>query len=241
MVQAASLFFALLFVAVAGSSFAQTERREGHEPPVIRVSAEAVVTARPDQAQMEIGVVSQADTAAAAAAQNATRLDAALAELKKIVGDRGEIRTLSYSVTPNYRYPRDGRPTIAGYTVTNVVSVRTGDLPSVARLIDAVTQSGANTIQRLAFTLKDETRAQADALRQASAAARAKAEAIASGLGLRIIRILRVEESGTPVRPMLEQRTFMAARAEAAPPTPVEPGTVELRASVILTVEVAPQ
>jgi hypothetical protein len=34
-------------------------------------------------------------------------------------------------------------------------------------------------------------------------------------------------------------RTFAGASAEAAPATPIEPGTVELRAAVARTVEVA--
>ena len=45
-------------------------------------------------------------------------------------------------------------------------------------------QAGANNVNRLMFTLKDEQAAQLDALRTASAKAKVKAEAIAASLGL---------------------------------------------------------
>ena len=65
-------------------------------------------------------------------------------------------------------------------------------------------------------------------------------EAMAQALGLRIVRVLSAEETGTNViRPLAgEMQTF--ARAAAAPPTPVESGTIEVRANVTVTVEVSP-
>jgi uncharacterized protein YggE len=87
--------------------------------PAIRVNGEATVTAKPDQAEINIGVVTQASTGQAAATQNAQKQDAVLAELRKVLGTAPEIKTISYSLTPNYRYPRDGgQPTITGYTAT---------------------------------------------------------------------------------------------------------------------------
>lgn len=230
---------AVLSVLVLAASASAQEPAIPHRPS-IRVSAEATVSVRPDQAQLQIGVVTNADTAAAAASQNAARLDAVIADLRKVFGTRAEIKTVAYSVTPNYRYPREGgKPTIAGYTASNVVEARTGELAEIGRAIDVATQSGANTIQRLTFSLKDERKAQGEALAQAASSARAKADAIAAALGLKLGRILLAEEVGAPVRPMYE-RPMMAMRAEAAPmpPTPVESGTVEVRAVVTLTVEI---
>jgi uncharacterized protein YggE len=99
-------------------------------------------------------------------------------------------------------------------------------------------QAGANNVNRLVFTLKDELAAQLGALKMASAKARAKAEAVAAALGLKIVRIVSVNEGERLVQPIYRQA--MAARAEAASaPTPVEPGTVELRSTVSMTVEVS--
>jgi hypothetical protein len=108
----------------------------------------------------------------------------------------------------------------------------------VGKIIDMATQSSANRIQSLQFTLKDEQAVYIQALREAVAKARAKGEAIASALGLKIVRVLSVEEGGPVSRPVYAEG--MQARAAAPVQTPVEPGTIEVRARVTLTVEIAP-
>ena len=176
----------------------------------------------------------------APAADNAQRLETALAELRRALGSGAEIKTVSYSLNPDYRYPKDGgKPTITGYTATNVVRVTLNDLARVGQAIDAATRSGANQVHRLQFTLKDEQAAQSQALRAAAVKAKAEAEALAQALGLKIARVLSVVESSEGVQPIMRDVTL--ARAEAAAPTPVEPGTIEVRATVTLTVEIGAQ
>ena len=210
-------------------------------PATIRVTGEATITAKPDQAEIDLGVMTQAATGQAASAQNAQKQDAVLAELRKVLGAGAEIKTISYSLSPNYRYPKEGgQPTISGYTASNVVQVKTADLAQVGKVIDIATQAGANTVGALRFTLKDEEAALSQALRAAAIQARAKADALASALKLRILRVLQVDEGGQPIRPIFAEAAMLRARADAAPPTPVEPGTIEVRASVTLTVEIAP-
>ena len=210
-------------------------------PAMIKVTGEATINAKPDQAEINLGVLTQATTGQAAAAQNAQKLDAVLAELRKVLGTGAEIKTLGYSLSPNYRYPKEGgQPTIAGYTASNVVHVKTADLAQVGKVIDVVTQSGANTVDALRFTLKDGDAVRSQALREAAVKARAKADALASALKLKILRVLQVDEGGQPGRPIFAEALSMRASAGAAPPTPVEPGTLEVQASVTLTVEIAP-
>jgi uncharacterized protein len=208
-------------------------------PPSIRVVGEAVVNARPDQAQIDVGVVTQGQTAKAAATQNAQRLDAVLAELRRVLGANANIKTVNYALNPNYNYPREGgKPTISGYTATNTVRVTLDDLTAVGKVVDTVTQSGANQIYRLVFSLKDEQAVQAQALREAATKARARAEALAAALNVGIVRVLSAVENTGGVVP-LEHRELMARDAAVAKvETPVEPGTIEVRANVTLTVEI---
>lgn len=228
----------LVLVAICAVSAAAQEPNE-RLPPHIRTTGEAVIQATPDRSRIDVGVVSQADSSEAAAAQNATKLEAVLSSLRKLIGPSADIKTVSYSLTPNYRYPREGgEPTIAGYTATNVVRITLDDLTQVGKVIDAASQSGANRIQQLQFTLKDERPSQAQALREASTSARQKADVLANSLGLKIVRVLSVIESGPVVIPV---RDVGFARAEmAATTTPIEPGTIDVRASVTITVEVSP-
>lgn len=231
---------AVLFAAVVCVTAAAQEQRP--LPPSIRTTGEAVIALQPDRAQIDIGVTTQALTAQAAATQNAKQLDAVLADLRKALGQPATMKTVSYSLHPDMRYPREGgRPTITGYTAANVINVTLDRIEDVGKAIDAATKTGANTIHRLQFTLKDEQAAQSQALREAAARARTKAEALAAALGVRIIRVLSASEAEAQViRPMRDG--MMAARAGAVEsvPTPVEPGKVEIRGTVTLTVEVAP-
>ena len=235
------LMFCVLSVP-GGAALAQ-EPLDRTIHPSIRVTDEATVTVKPDQAEINIGVVTQAPTAQAAAAQNAQKQDAVISDLRKILGPGADIKTISYSLNPNYRYPKDGgQPTIAGYNASNTIQVKTTSLAQVGNVIDLATGSGANNIQALRFTLKDETVARTQALREASTKARAKAEAIASALGLKIQRILRVEEGGSTIRPMpmMEMNSAIAGMRSQQAPTPVESGSIDVRATIALTVEVAP-
>jgi uncharacterized protein YggE len=227
----------LIAAALAGSVVAQESADKMR--PTIRVTGEATITTKPDQAIIDIGVVTQAQTAQAAAAQNAQKTDAVISDLRRVAGSGAEIKTISYSLSPNYRYPREGgQPTIAGYIASNIVQVKMNDITQVGKVIDAGTQSGANNIQGIRFMLKDEQAARAKALSEAAARARAKAEAVASALGLRILRILHVEESG-PNTPIPIPMYARAEVAQAAASTPIEAGTIDVKASITLTVEVA--
>ena len=232
--------FAILAFLPGLASAQQIERQL--RPPSVTANGEAVITVEPDQAQIDIGVVTQARNAPDAAKENAEKLARVMGEIKKILSQGDELKTASYSLNPNYRYPQGGKPEIVGYTATNVLHIKTGNLQNVGKLIDTAMQSGANTIQRLVFTLKDEQNAQVQALRAASTKARSKAEEIADALGLKIVRILAVNEGERGVRPIIPpQARTVQADVMAAAPTPVEAGTIEVRSSVTLTAEVAPR
>ena len=225
----------IIFAGVASAQPTETRPR----PPSVTAQGEAVITAEPDQAQIDVGVVTQARTALDAAKENAEKLARVMSEVKKFLGKGDEVKTANYSLNPNYRYPQGGKPEIVGYTATNVLQIKTGALENVGKLIDAAMRSGANTIQRLLFTLKDEHSAQIQALRLASTRAKAKAEAMANALGLKIVKVLSVTENERGVRPIIMPQPRSAQmETAAAAPTPVEPGTIEVRSSVTLTAEV---
>jgi len=227
----------LLLAALASLACAQPAAQPTPRPS-IRTTAAATVSAKPDGVVVDVGVVTQASTAQAAAAQNASQLDSALRELKQAAGPAAQIKTISYALDPTYRYPREGgQPQITGYTARNVVEVSTDDLAQAGTINDAAMRSGANTIQSLQFTLKNDREAHAQALREATLRARADADAIAAALGVKILGVLSVEEGGvSPPRPIMMQAARMA---DAAAPTPVASGTIDIQATVALTVEIS--
>jgi uncharacterized protein YggE len=228
-----------IFLLLTSTAQSQQDKRRPRVPS-ITVNGEAMISAEPDQAQIDIGVVTQARSAPEASKENAERLSRVLTEVKKLLGKSDEVKTSGYSLTPNYRYPQGGKPEIVGYTASNTVRIKTNTLDLVGRLIDGAMQAGANNVNRLVFTLRDEQGAQLEALRQASAKAKSKAEAVAASLGLKILRIAAINEGERTIQPIYRQA--MAARGEALAaqaPTPVEPGTVDVRSTVSLTAEVS--
>src|SRR5262245_32987839 len=89
------------------------------QPPLssIRVTGDARVTAKPDRVLIDIGVMTRAALSQDAASQNARQTDSVLAAVRKVAGPTAVLRTISYTLNPNYRYhPKEGEPTIDGYT-----------------------------------------------------------------------------------------------------------------------------
>lgn len=231
----AKLSLLLITVLFPASSVAAQETNP-KLPPSINTTGEAVVSVQPDRARIDVGVVTQADTSQAAVSHNAAKLESTLKRLRGLLGADADIKTVSYSLTPNYRYPKEGgEPQITGYTAANIIRVTLDDLTKVGNVIDTATQAGANRIQSLQFTLKDEQAVQAQALREAARKARRKADTIASALNVKVVRVLSVMESGQASIPF---RDVAYARAESSS-TPIEPGTIEIRVSVSLTVEIS--
>jgi uncharacterized protein len=88
-------------------------------------------------------------------------------------------------------------------------------------------------------SVNDERTSRGEALRQAARNARANAEAIASGLGMKVGRVISLDD-GEPVRVIPFRPQMMQAQAEALRSvTPVEPGDVQVRAVVTITAELS--
>jgi uncharacterized protein YggE len=223
--------YVLLLPAVALAAVGETRPARS-----IEVTGEARVDVPPDLALADFGVVTQAETAEAAARENSSRMERVVAALRKTAGPDAQISTGAYSIRPVYTTPKErSEPRISGYNVTNSVHVRTKGLARFGALIDAAVQAGANQVQRLTFTLSDDSEPRRTALGRAAAQARDKAQSIAAALGLKAGRIQSVVEQDLGgVRPLVREAYAVQA---APPPTPIEPGAVEVRARVVLTIE----
>jgi uncharacterized protein len=211
-------------------------------PPLssIRVTGDAKVTAKPDRVQIDIGVTTRAAQSQEAASQNARQVDAVLAAVRKAT-PAAVLRTISYSLNPTYQYHSNGEePTITGYSAVNVVQVTLDDLAKIGTVIDSATLAGANHVQGIQFTLRDQDAVRAEALRQAATRARAEADMLAAALGLKVVRVLSVEETSPRLVPVRAYMGAPRAVMTTATATPVEAGTLDVTADVMLTVEVSP-
>src|SRR5260370_14418194 len=189
-------------------------------PPFVRASGNATVPVKPDKATIQFSVVTTASTAQDAASQNANVVTAVLAALGTLLGPNPNIQTLSYSLNPNYSFPQNGQPILTGYTASNTVQVILTDLSLIGRVIDTGIQAGANRVQGLQFGLQDDQPSRAQALKLATAQAKANADAMASGLGQHTVAAIAIQQGGTCIP------TPVLLGAPVPPPgsTPVETG-----------------
>ncbi|HJR08335.1 MAG TPA: SIMPL domain-containing protein [Pyrinomonadaceae bacterium] len=204
------------------------------------VSGDSLVQARPDTAMISVAVVTQAQSALAAQQENASRSEAMVRALKTAAGVGAEVETSGYSLQPQYNYRENQTPTIKGYEARNTVTVTLGDLTKVGPVIDAATSAGANMIDNLAFTLRRDEPARDEALALATREALRKAQVMAQALGGRVGRILEVQEASAgrpvPIYDVRAMRGGIAGQIEAK--TPVEIGTLDIRAQVQLVAEI---
>lgn len=231
--KAAAAFAVLAAAAVPPAAQAQTQGQAvlASEGTLLTVSADGTSEARPDMAIVNLGVTTEGQTAAAALAENARRMTALTAALRRAGIAERDIQTSNVSVYPQQVYAEGQAPRITGYQANNSVTVKVRRIDNTGRVIDAAVGAGGNTVNGVSFTHADPD-AQLDiARRDAIAEARRRAELYASALGLRVNRIVSVSEGGGYAPPMPVPVERFAVQ-DAAASTPVSPGEIETRVSV---------
>jgi uncharacterized protein len=229
------LRFSPLLVLFFASVLPAQEPSRAH---FVRASGEAVIHAKPDRAEITIGVASRASSAQAAASKNAEESSQVQAAIKQALDGGGDVKTSGYSLSPQYDYSNGHAPRLTGYEANNTVNVTIDRLPLLGKIIDAATGTGATNINGISFTLKDDSAIRQRALSEAATKARANAEALARALDVHVTGLLAAEPTEMPVvRPLaksFQAAPAMAMRAE----TPIEAGDVDVRATVTVTLEV---
>src|ERR1035437_235522 len=200
--------------------------------PSVQANGTATLTAKPDQAQLDVGVVTNGTTAQDASQQNASLSNTVQAALSKVLGSAGTLQTVSYYVTARYSTTPNQPSVIIGYTASNTTRVTTTDLSQIGLLIDAASQAGANSVGGLSFGLQNPEPLVEQALMQATKQATAHASAIAAGLGSKLGAVLSAQE-GSSYAPIA------VGAAGAAVTTPVQTGTVTVYGTVTIQIGLA--
>ncbi len=211
--------------------------QDSPRPHFVRASGEAIISAKPDRAEVTIAVSTRAPTAQAAASQNASESARVLASVKQSLGSDGQVKTSGYSLAPQYDYSNGHAPRLTGYEASNSVVVTVDELSVLGKVIDAATATGANNVNGISFTLRDSSAVREQALAEAAVRARANAEALAKALQAQVVGLLEAEPTEAPViRPLF--KSFTAAPAMAMQATPIEAGNLDIRATVTVTLQV---
>jgi uncharacterized protein len=201
---------------------------------VIVVNGEGQIAAAPDQARLVAGVLTQAMTAAAALDDNTRAMNTVFAALRRLGIPDTKIRTSNFSLTPQYPPFRPDAPEmrdIAGYQVSNQVTVIVDDVSKVGAILDTLIRSGANQSGGVAFEIADTGTLAEQARRAAVADAIAKARTLADAAGVALGAILSIQEGGVSTGGP-EPRIFAAA---VGTPPPVSAGEQTVSVSVTVT------
>ena len=170
------------------------------------ISATGEATRVPDVAIISAGVVTRAATARAALQQNAAQMEKVRAALKRAgIADR-DIQTANINLNPEYRYADNQPPALTGYSASNQLNVRFRDIAKSGDILDALVAEGANSISGPNLTIDKPEEATDEARTKALGIGRARAEQYARALGMRVVRLVAVTESGfvvpMPRRPL---------------------------------------
>ena len=237
---AGGLAVGLMAAALAGPAVGAAQAQSDEEDTVrsISVTGTGRVKAEPDVADINLGVTKQGEDAQSAAGEAATTMDAVINALLEAGVAEADIQTTSLSLNPIYDWD-ENPPDIEGWEASNQVNVTVRDIEAVGAVVDAATAAGATNVNGISFRVEDPTAAEAEARSAAVAAAKAKADQLATDAGVTIIGVISISESGgQPPPPIYMERAAFDMAAGEALATPVLPGQVELSISVFIQYEI---
>lgn len=205
------------------------------EPPSIVAHGEAVVRRAPDRVLITASVETRARNPRDAQRQNAEAMSGVQKGVTAAGIARDAVRTLGYSIQQEVDFV-DGRRVPREYLAQNSIEVRVDAIDRAGEILDALVRAGATSIVDVAFQLRDRSSAEREALRLAVEDARGRAEAAAAGVGRNVGAVLKIEDVRQP--PIGVPRPMIAMAREADASTPIDPGQLEIRAQVVLTVSI---
>lgn len=238
------------------------------------VQGSATLTDKPDQALVSFVVKKTAVKLEDAQTQANTATNTVVTDLKKMGIEEKDIKTSSYNSYPIYNQNGDEKvtndsyssgssevfqppmpiappskatsQTITGYTVSQSVTVTIHDISKASQVIDAITKDGAENIYGPNFTFSNSRqKSLTDKARLAAITdAKQKAQNMAKAAGIRLGRVLDVQENGVyPMRTM-EGKTIDSngnmggvTTQNVTPPTNLNPGESIITENVTLSYE----
>ncbi len=205
----------------------------------IEVTGSGEAHVAPDVASLNLAIETHAPTAQQSAGQNAALAQKVVDALTTKLQGKGKVWTGGYSLYPEYNEPRPNEKAIVtGYRAENSITVETGEIGLLGGLIDTAIEAGANRINFLNFTLRDESQARSQAIALAAKDAQAQAASLAKSLGVMlgpVVKATTVAETGP--MPMMRMGAVAMGSSMGAP-TPVQPNEVTVPATVSITYQI---
>jgi len=198
----------------------------------ITVSATGTATVVPDAVRINatvsvLGTTSKGALSSAGATSTAVR--SALTANKVATKD---VATQSITVYPEYSYPASGTPTLSGYRATQSFDITIRNATTAGAVVDAIVEAGGDNLQVNGVSpfVLDSDKATETARTAAVKKAKSKAASYAKLLGVKLGRVIYLDESSTPTAYPIYTST---AKADSAA-TVVDLGEQKVSVSVVV-------
>ena len=194
----------------------------------LTLTGEGRVQVKPDLAMINLGVVTDAQTAQEAVAKNAELMGKVLSKIKALKVAAEDLQTVGVNIAPVVDYDEHS-PTYGkniGYRVEDTLAVKVA-VALAGKVLDEGITAGANVAGNLSFGLRDESAYRQQALTGAIKASRSDAQTIAQTMNVTLRGATSVEilYGGSSV-------LMRSALRSMGPVTQVEPGSVTISCSV---------
>lgn len=235
--------------SVLGSPGMVLADSEAPDIPQLTVMGEGKFEVPADKAVVSFGVETAGELLSDVQKENQSRMNKVFEELRKLEIPAQLIQTTSFQVIPEYPTPPrrpsgesqdESVPRILGYRAIHQVNVEVRDLEKVGKVVDQAMKAGANRFSGITWGLQREEPVRLEALKQAAEKAKAKAEALAQGLKVKLIRILNAAEGGVSIiAPSARPRMMTTAMVmDSGGESSISAGEISVRSSVTLVYEI---
>jgi uncharacterized protein YggE len=210
------------------------------DEPTLNVRGEAVLEVPPDQVSISVGVVTEAAEAKKAMASNSKTMAQVIKSLESLGLKKKNYETRQFNIQPIWSSrPRNAddewQAKIVRYRVSNTLEINSTQLDLVGEMINAATDAGANKIHSIRFGLSNPREYRSQAIEQAINNARADADIAAVASGVEIDGVHRLQLDSAPSISQVKSAPMArAAMAEMSAIPPVNPGEIDVRASVYI-------
>ena len=216
----------LAAIPVIGQQPTQPDLKVDSSNRTLTVSATDNISVEPDQAVLHIGFVTQPQDAKSAYAEGTRASNAIITALKQAGVIESAIRSESQYLD------RDWSTKLRKYTLHQDWTVKVAP-ERAAEILDAAINAGATSSGQIEWTVKDEKALEAQALDKAATRARANAEVLAKGMGVRLGALVYVSnQMSAPSFPRPMPMMAMKAANAAPEPLAIEPHQVSREATV---------
>jgi uncharacterized protein YggE len=194
--------------------------------PYLRFSGFGSVTVRPDTAEIYVSAAATAESSADALSAASKKMARVQARLKDLGVAEADMTTNNSSTYQEYNSKR--------WRAELSLNVKVRKIDDAGKLLTAANEAGADGVGGPSFSVDDSRAAYASALRQAIEDARAKAEAAAAQMGVKVGGVVSVDDqAGGVPQPMFAQDAGkVSAESAGSVPVPISPGTQEVGANV---------